>query len=165
MRVWISGPRVAGVRLGLSFGPEDFRKVTGRPSARSSPRRQNITGAFVYVITDGHRVKLGSSIDPNRRLRELQTGNPRPLQFSFVGITPGPGFDIEMKAKDMLTRHRANMHGGGDEWFDTSPEIATAAMMGAAGKIGQKLLAISPSQIGQIFADRTLRRRSRNARL
>ena len=29
-------------------------------------------------------------------------------------------------------------------------EIATAAMMGAAGRIGQKLNAISPSHIGQI---------------
>jgi hypothetical protein len=148
VRVFFMGPRIlGGIRPGISFGPDDFSKLVGRPTGRS--QRPGITGAFVYVITDGHRIKIGSSIDPNRRLRELQTGNPRPLQFCFVGITPGPGFDIEMRAKDMLRSYRTGMTGG-DEWFDTSPEIATAAMMGAAGNIGQKLNAISPSHVGQI---------------
>src|SRR4051794_26063420 len=148
MRVWLSGPRVAGIRLGVSLGPEDFGPRRARSSSRQA-QRPGITGAFVYAITDGHRIKIGSSIDPNRRLRELQTGNPRPLQFCFVGITPGPGFDIEMRAKDMLRSYRTGMTGG-DEWVDTSPEIAPAAMMGAAGNIGEKLNAISPSHVGQI---------------
>ena len=123
MRVWLSGPRIAGIRIGASVGPEDFRrrsKSYQRQTYQRQPAAEPITGSFVYVITDGHRVKVGSSIDPNRRIRELQAGNPRPLQFSFVGITPGPGFDIEMKAKDILRSYRANMHGG-DEWYDTSP--------------------------------------------
>jgi T5orf172 domain-containing protein len=146
MRIWLSGPRVAGIRLGLSLGPEDFG---GARRARGASRQSSAEpGSFVYVISDGHRVKVGSSIDPDRRLRELQTGNPRKLQFLFVGVTPGSGYDIELKAQDMLAAHGASI--GGSEWFDVSRELAAAAVMGSAGTIGQKLLAISPSQVGQI---------------
>ena len=65
-------------------------------------------------------------------------------------VTPGPGYDIELKAKDMLASSRTGMNGG-EEWFDTSPELAVAALMGSAGRIKQKLHAVAPNQVGQIL--------------
>lgn len=34
---------------------------------------------FVYFITDGDQIKIGRSSDPQRRLRALQVGHPKPL--------------------------------------------------------------------------------------
>lgn len=34
---------------------------------------------FVYFITDGDMIKIGKSSDPERRLRTLQTGHPKPI--------------------------------------------------------------------------------------
>src|SRR3954451_3125257 len=80
------------------------------------------------------------------RTRHASADHRRSTLGFFVRVTPGNGFDIELKAHDVLVAHGAGM--GGSEWFDVSPEIA---VMGAAGTIGQKLLAISPNQIGQIL--------------
>jgi len=40
---------------------------------------------YVYFISDGNAVKIGTSDDPIRRLRDLQTGNPRLLDL--LGIS------------------------------------------------------------------------------
>lgn len=38
---------------------------------------------YVYIIKDGDRYKIGYSGDPERRLKSLQTGNPRKLELVF----------------------------------------------------------------------------------
>ena len=35
----------------------------------------------LYFISDGSHVKIGSACNPKKRLKQLQTGNPRPLQI------------------------------------------------------------------------------------
>ncbi len=145
MRFWFSGPRVLGVRPGISLGREDFR----RPRQAHPPEAcEPITGAFVYVIKGAHNlVKIGVSTNPSARLATLRTSSPFPLHLAFVGVTPGTGYDIEAAAHGMLDPHRCN-----GEWFDISPELAISAVMGAAGKIGAPLQPLSQDQ-----ADLTVR--------
>ena len=34
---------------------------------------------YVYFMEDGEYIKIGVSTDPTSRLRQIQTGNPRPI--------------------------------------------------------------------------------------
>lgn len=46
---------------------------------------------YVYCITDGEYLKIGYSVNPRKRVAELQTGNARPL--SLVAYKPGTEAD------------------------------------------------------------------------
>lgn len=148
MRFWFSGPRFMGIRPGVSFGPGDFRAKPGRASAGQTSTASAPEGSFVYVVrSDANVCKIGISTNPINRIAQLRTGSSFPLEFSFVGVTPGTGAEIEREAHKMLHRHRL-----AGEWFDVSPEMATTAVMGAAAKLNHKLHPVAPSQIGQIIA-------------
>jgi hypothetical protein len=102
-----------------------------------------MAGTYVYVIGGDHgRQKIGVSDDPRRRISELQTGSPFPLRFAFVGQTDGFGYDIEGEVHYMLHQHRQS-----GEWFTVPPEVAIAAVMGAAYRMGH---AIRPVDVDQI---------------
>jgi hypothetical protein len=146
MRFYLRGPRVLGIGTGISFGPEDFRRPNTRAQSNSNG------GSFLYVITGDHeRVKIGVSLDPNRRRAQLQTGSPFPLRIAYVAVTPGTGYDIEGEAKRTLDRYRCP-DGSGDEWFNVPVEMAVAAVNAAAFKRGQPLV-----QLTQEALDATLR--------
>jgi Meiotically up-regulated gene 113 len=146
MRVYLRGPRILGVGTGISFGPEDFKSRNSRASSNGSG------GSFLYVITGDHeRVKVGVSIDSNRRRAELQTGSPFPLRIAYVAVTPGTGYDIEVEAKRTLDRYRCQ-DGSGDEWFNVPVEMAVAALNAGAFKRGQPLAQLTQEQL-----DATLR--------
>jgi hypothetical protein len=71
MRFFFIGPRILGIRPGISFSPNDFRKLS-RPA---SSAKSEMTGGFVYVLADeSGRHKIGSSRDPIDRIAKLQTG-------------------------------------------------------------------------------------------
>ena len=143
MRFWLRGPRLGPIRRGVSFGAEDF--------GYSKPRRQNgkvrqvgekLDGSFVYVIRGDHNmVKIGVSTNPRARLASLQTGSAFPVSFAFIGVTPGNGYDIETEAHRILEKHQCN-----GEWLDCSSELAIAAVMGAASKIGQPIQILTLEQ-------------------
>jgi Meiotically up-regulated gene 113 len=146
MRFYLRGPRIMGIGTGISFGPEDFRRENTRAQSSSNG------GSFLYVITGDHeRVKVGVSIDPNKRRAQLQTGSPFPLRIAYVAVTPGTGYDIEGEAKRTLDRYRCP-DGSGDEWFNVPVEMAVAAINAAAFKRGQPLC-----QLTQEALDATLR--------
>ncbi len=86
---------------------------------------------FVYVAAASAEgpCKIGSAIDPHRRLRALQTGSARSLSLYMVepiGITAK---QIERAVHEILASRRA---GGGKEWFDVAPAEAAAAVRAAA---------------------------------
>ena len=39
---------------------------------------------FLYVITDGEDFKIGVAKDPEKRIRQLQTGNKKKLEFVLL---------------------------------------------------------------------------------
>ncbi|WP_407146239.1 GIY-YIG nuclease family protein [Bradyrhizobium sp. ORS 86] len=111
---------------------------------------------FVYVISGDHgRQKIGVSDDPRKRIRELQTGSPFLLHFVFIGVTEGTAYDIEGEAHFLLDRHKAP---GGDEWFVVPPEVAIAAVMACAHRLGHRLKPIDAEDIGRHVAGPANRR-------
>ena len=142
MRFFLMGPRIFGIRPGVSFGAEDFR---GRRTQRGPA--EPMTGSFLYVIRGDHNmVKIGVSTNPNARLASLRTASAFPIDFSYIAVTPGTGFDIEQAAHEMLKGHRCS-----GEWFDVPPEMAVAAIAGAAHKLGQPILPVSAEVANQIL--------------
>lgn len=142
MRFWLSGPRIFGFRPGVSFSPSD---LTG--SRRHAAAGDRIEGSFVYVVRGDHNmVKIGVTTNPRARLAQLRTGSAFPIEYAFIGITPGTGYDIEGAAHAVLDKYRC-----AGEWFDLPPEIAVSAVMGAAGKLGQPMRAIDLSTADHVL--------------
>ncbi|MFE1877743.1 GIY-YIG nuclease family protein [Streptomyces sp. NPDC059496] len=68
--------------------------------------------SFVYVIgpPGSNRVKIGTSVNPGQRLKELQTGNPDVLEIRWT--TPG-GRELETALHQAFAAYRT-----AGEWFD-----------------------------------------------
>ena len=142
MRFYFSGPRLFGgwLRPGVSFDPRELRQLS-TPVGAPQP-----SGNFVYVIKGEHNLcKIGISGNPSARLATLRTASPYPLDFAFVGVTPGSGLDIEQAAHAMLAGQRMN-----GEWFDAPVALAVAAVQSGAFQIGQKLLPVDVAQADEI---------------
>jgi T5orf172 domain len=136
MRFYLFGPRFLGIRTGISFQPSDLR--SHKPPKSSS---------YVYVIKgDENNVKIGVTKNPEGRLAQLRTGNHATIDYAYLAPTSGDPYAIERAAHTILDRYRLN-----GEWFDVPPELAIAAVTGAAAKLGQSLTAKpdeKPSMIG-----------------
>jgi hypothetical protein len=144
MRFFFMGPRILGIRPGISFRPDElFGSIARKQTKPGEP----MTGSFLYVIRGDHNlVKVGVSTNPNARLAQLRTASAFPIDFSYLAVTPGTGFDIEQGAHAMLASHRCN-----GEWFDVAPEMAVAAIAGAAHKLNQPLLPVTAEVANQIL--------------
>jgi hypothetical protein len=144
MRFFFVGPKILGIRPGISFRPDElFGSIARKQNKPGEP----MTGGFIYVVRGDHNlVKIGVSTNPNARLAQLRTASAFPIDFSYLAVTPGTGFDIEQGAHAMLASHRCN-----GEWFDVQPEIAVAAIAGAAHKLNQPLLPVTADVAEQIL--------------
>lgn len=114
--------------------------VCGEPLIGDWDSRQR-----VYVIGEQdsagevHRVKIGMSIDPWARLKDLQTGSPRSLALLATG--PG-GRVLEGRLHRVLQDHHA--HG---EWFDLDAvtlQSVCAVVRDARREFGTAPLAAPP---------------------
>ena len=65
---------------------------------------------MVYFITDGRYTKIGVAEDPNKRVKELQTGNP--FKLSLAKVIDG-SYEEEKQLHDMLHLYQIN-----GEWYD-----------------------------------------------
>lgn len=70
---------------------------------------------YVYLITDGEYLKIGYSVNPPKRVAELQTGNARLL--SLVGTIEGTEED------ERLLHAKYARHNVLQEWFELHEEI------------------------------------------
>jgi hypothetical protein len=74
MRFFFMGPRILGIRPGVSFGPSDFRKAFGAKRGATG----NMTGSFVYVIADeSGRHKYPSAVIVHTAAAALLMRSPR----------------------------------------------------------------------------------------
>jgi hypothetical protein len=145
MRFFFMGPRIFGIRPGVSFSANDLLRLATKP--KPNKPGEPMTGSFLYVIRGDHNmVKIGVSTNPNARLASLRTASAFPIDFSYIAVTPGTGFDIEAGAHEMLKGHRCS-----GEWFDVPPEMAVAAIAGAAHKLGQPILPVTAEVANQIL--------------
>ena len=145
MRFFLIGPRIFGIRPGISFGVNELLRLATEPKRRKPA--EPMTGSFVYVIRGDHNMsKVGVTTNPAARLTSLRTASAFPIGHSYIAVTPGTGYDIEQGAHEMLASHRCN-----GEWFDVAPEIAVAAIAGAAHKLGQPILPVTPEIAARIL--------------
>jgi hypothetical protein len=145
MRLMFFGPRIFGIRPGVSFTPQEL--MSGFAGSTQKAPGEQMTGSFVYVVRGDHNmVKVGVSTNPNARLAQLRTGSAYPIDFAFIGSTPGTGYDIEQAAHALLDRHRCN-----GEWFDVPPEMAVAAVTASAHRLNQPIVQVNGGQVDQIL--------------
>jgi Meiotically up-regulated gene 113 len=144
MRFLFFGPRFLGIRSGISFGAEDFRKWKRSRHEPSEP----MTGGFIYVIRGDHNlIKVGITTNPRARLSSLRTASAFPIDYSYLAaITGNSGAEIEHSVHQLLEQHRC--HG---EWFDVAPEMAVAAISGTAHKLGYPLLPVTTETADEIL--------------
>ena len=146
MRIFFSFPLIGRMRGGFSFGLNDLKV------AQRAQQGKRFDGGFVYVIKHNDNdpdttVKVGVTNDPDRRLLELSMASPYRLEYFFIGACDGPGFDIENAAHNLLSQHNTN-----GDWFSVAPELAVAAVMGSAAKLGHNVKAVTPQLARQIVA-------------
>src|SRR3981189_1702802 len=90
------------------------------PTLPESTNSQSSRVTFVYVIASGPRnVKIGYSIDPERRLAQLQTGHERRLSLVHKEPVPDQQAPLIEKRIHHANRHKY-LHG---EWFDLTPTM------------------------------------------
>lgn len=80
----------------------------GRAQAHNEKIEERRAGQQVYFFVDGDKIKIGVSLDPDERLRQLKTGNPG---IEMVGHAPG-GLPVERELHKRLADKRIN-----GEWF------------------------------------------------
>ncbi len=69
-------------------------------------------GGFIYVISDGTGFKIGVSVDPDERLKSLQSSNRATLTLEYTIHKNTP-----YKVESYLHRELRNYRGNG-EWFE-----------------------------------------------
>jgi predicted GIY-YIG superfamily endonuclease len=129
MRFLRFGPRIAGIRTGLSLAAEDF--ASAKPT-------QKITNndSFLYVIKGDHGLcKIGITANPDQRLAQLQYAAKTPLSFAWIGAAKDRTVAIEREAHGMLAQYRRQ-----GEWFEVSSDAAVGAISAAAHQLGQPVV-------------------------
>ena len=82
---------------------------------------------YVYLIEEDNPgagalyFKIGKTVDPNKRISDLQTGNPRKLNMRYWPVRDHT--DCENKLKTALRNYRSRL-GGGTEWYTASANSA-----------------------------------------
>jgi len=90
---------------------------------------------YVYVVGNGHAVKIGKSTTPEARIASLHTASSSTLVTYYVGATNGEGGAIERAAHSLLRPFRLN-----SEWFSSTPEAAIGAVQEAARSLGVAII-------------------------
>ena len=90
---------------------------------------------YVYVVGNGHAVKIGKSTTPEARSASLHTASSSTLVTHYVGATNGEGGAIERAAHSLLRPFRLN-----SEWFSSTPEAAIGAVEEAARSLGVPIM-------------------------
>jgi T5orf172 domain len=144
VRFFVFGPRVFGLRTGLSLGREDWAKLNAQP--RSAATGIDADHGFIYVITDGRGLcKIGITTNPNARLAQLQYQSAAPLSFAWIGAPKEQTIAIERSVHGMLAQYRRN-----GEWFEVAPDAAVGAIHAAAFRRNLPVLDLDLDKAEQI---------------
>jgi hypothetical protein len=149
MRFFFIGPRILGIRPGISFRPDELFGSKASKHRKQNKPGEPMTGGFIYVVRGDHNmVKIGVTTNPQARLASLRTGSAFPIKYTYLAVTSGDsGAAIEGAAHQLLDKHRCN-----GEWFDVQPEMAVAAIAGAAHKLGHPILPVTLDISDQILS-------------
>jgi hypothetical protein len=135
VRLWISGPRIFGIRPGISFA---LSELLPRPSPPRHSRQ--LRGSFIYIVqADNGLIKVGISGNPGARLMQLRTASAVPLKLEYIGALRCNGYAIEAATHRTLADYRQN-----GEWFRCPTDMAVAAISAAAYRLGEPIASIDP---------------------
>jgi hypothetical protein len=148
-RFWISGPRILGIRPGISFRLGEFSRG---PSPRNRARRagfiRQLQGSFIYIIRGDHGLlKIGISSNPSARLAQLRAASPSALSLAYMAALRSNGFAVEAEAHQTLAGYRLE-----GEWFNCPVDMTVAAIAAAAYRLGEPIASGDPR-----LADETVR--------
>jgi hypothetical protein len=76
--------------------------------------------SYIYIISDGQDYKVGVSINPNKRLKHLQTGNPKKLKI--IALFEVDKKDVYKMEKEAHRKIQAWYPKRG-EWFTGASEF------------------------------------------
>jgi predicted GIY-YIG superfamily endonuclease len=143
MRFFVFGPRVFGLRTGVSLGREDFARSAGQATSSAAIDPDH---SFIYVVKSGNGLcKIGMTTNPNARLAQLRSGSASPLEFAWIGAPKADTIAIEREAHKMLDQYRRN-----GEWFAVAPDAAVGAIHSVAYRRGQPVLDLTADQAERI---------------
>lgn len=71
----------------------------------------------VYLVTDGEKVKIGVTKDVNKRIKQLQTGNPRTITPIYISRELSNAYILESILHSKYDKFRVSK-----EWFSLSDE-------------------------------------------
>ena len=144
-----------GFRAGNSL-PFDVLTEGSRPSWRPASSLAN-AGAreFVYVISDGRRVKIECSRDPMARLAYLKASVNDDLEMAYVAAVKDDVREVVSAAFAILAKYRQS-----DGWFYVSDEIAVAAIATGAFRTGELIVQVPLSVVRQVAGATSVPRRS-----
>lgn len=71
--------------------------------------------AFVYFVTDGHKIKIGSTMHPDKRSVNLQTGNG--TKIFYISLIPCKDSDSALELEKILHKIYMEYNTSG-EWFN-----------------------------------------------
>ena len=150
MRIWLSGPRILGIRTGVSLGAKDLEKLFG-PTQQPLPPPQRLVNSgpndqFLYVIKSDHNhCQIGLSNDPVARLDQLRAGSPFRLEYAWLNAPKGQATLIAQDAQAMLDKYRRE-----GDWLEVSHDAAVGAVCAAAQRRNQPVLGLTLKQAEQI---------------
>jgi hypothetical protein len=134
MRFCLSGPRILGIRPGISFRLDELLR---KPAP--SPRRQ-LQDSFIYIIRNDHgMLKIGVSTNPSARLAQLRTASAVPLTIAYIAALRCDGRTVEAEVHRGLADCRQN-----GEWFSCPADMAVAAIGAAAYRLGEPIASGDP---------------------
>jgi hypothetical protein len=124
---------------------------------RKSKREKRIRDSedvYVYFIREGHdhlsegEFKIGFSVNPEERMRNLQTGNPRPLVLHSKIACPGKQFAKQLEGS-LHQYFLPKPHNG--EWFRVTVEDIARVESAIAHMLGNELPPYLFSEIMETF--------------
>jgi hypothetical protein len=146
VRFFLFGPRVFGLRTGLSLGREDFARFADPQRSATAGGAIDPDHGFIYVMKGGNGLcKVGITVNPNGRLAQLRSSVFFPIDFAWIGAPKGDTIAIEREAHRMLDKYRRQ-----GEWFQIEADAAVGAVHAAAFRLGQPVLDLDAAQAEQI---------------
>lgn len=114
-------------RAAVAGLPIDAPSMPPRPDQASSPNRE-VRHSYVYVMTDGYRMKVGRSHNPAKRRDQLAAGNAEQLRvLKKVRVPVSDVARIEQTAHRLLDGVRVDR-----EWFRCTSQQALDAILASA---------------------------------
>ena len=96
--------------------PEEISQLPVIGGADETDGSASVPG-YVYLMWEDptKNFKIGRAKNPERRHRQLQTGNPRDLPMRYVPVSNMA--TAEAAVKNAMKQHCKHLQEGGKEWF------------------------------------------------